>query len=437
MKSRFLKYITKNSLFDKKSKILLALSGGIDSICLADLLVTLNYDVEFAHCNFQLRGIESNQDQHFVKSLSIKYKVPYHTINFDTKEYALQHKVSHQMAARQQRYVWFEKIRSKVSADFIAIAHNSDDNIETFFINIIRGSGIKGLLGIKNKINFIVRPLMFSSRDDIVKYVTNNNLKYREDSSNSSDKYLRNNIRHNLIPLLKEMNPSIGKSISKELSILNNINSVYKEAIQKNLNKIIINENDRIIISKVKLLSLSPLDVYIYEIFSPYGFSDLKNISNTITKGSGKQFFSPTHKLLLDREYIFLSKIIEKETIEISLDSSVISIEIPIKMCFCVTHEVNYDDNINNAYLDFEKLQFPLTIRAWKNGDKFIPLGMICYKKLSDFFIDIKLSLLDKGKVYLLCSGKEIVWVIGYRIDDRYKVTSKTKKMYIAELLNN
>jgi tRNA(Ile)-lysidine synthase len=434
MKSRFLKYITENSLFDKKSKILLALSGGIDSICLADLLVTLNYDVEFAHCNFQLRGIESNQDQHFVKSLSMKYEVPYHTIDFDTKEYALQHKVSHQMAARDQRYVWFEKIRSEISADFIAIAHNSDDNIETFFINIIRGSGIKGLLGIKNKINFIVRPLMFSSRDEIIKYVTNNDLNYREDSSNSSDKYLRNKIRHNLIPLLKEMNPSIGKSISKELSILNNINSVYKETIHKNLNKIIINEDDRIIISKVKLLSLSPLDVYVYEIFSPYGFSDLINISNTITKGSGKQFFSPTHKLLFDREYIFLSKIIEKETIETSIDSSVISIEIPIKMCFCVTHEVDYNDNINNAYLDFEKLQFPLTIRAWKKGDKFIPLGMSCYKKLSDFFIDIKLSLLDKEKVYLLCSGKDIIWVIGYRIDDRYKVTSKTKKMYIAEL---
>jgi len=434
MKSRFLKYITENSLFDKKSKILLALSGGIDSICLADLLVTLNYDVEFAHCNFQLRGIESNQDQHFVKSLSMKYEVPYHTIDFDTKKYALQHKVSHQMAARDQRYVWFEKIRSEISADFIAIAHNSDDNIETFFINIIRGSGIKGLLGIKNKINFIVRPLMFSSRDEIIKYVTNNDLNYREDSSNSSDKYLRNKIRHNLIPLLKEMNPSIGKSISKELSILNNINSVYKETIHKNLNKIIINEDDRIIISKVKLLSLSPLDVYVYEIFSPYGFSDLRNISNTITKGSGKQFFSPTHKLLFDREYIFLSKIIEKETIETSIDSSVISIEIPIKMCFCVTHEVDYNDNINNAYLDFEKLQFPLTIRAWKKGDKFIPLGMSCYKKLSDFFIDIKLSLLDKEKVYLLCSGKDIIWVIGYRIDDRYKVTSKTKKMYIAEL---
>lgn len=434
MKSRFLKYITENSLFDKKSKILLALSGGIDSICLADLLVTLNYDVEFAHCNFQLRGIESNQDQHFVKSLSMKYEVPYHTIDFDTKEYALQHKVSHQMAARDQRYVWFEKIRSEISADFIAIAHNSDDNIETFFINIIRGSGIKGLLGIKNKINFIVRPLMFSSRDEIIKYVTNNDLNYREDSSNSSDKYLRNKIRHNLMPLLKEMNPSIGKSISKELSILNNINSVYKETIHKNLNKIIINEDDRIIISKVKLLSLSPLDVYVYEIFSPYGFSDLRNISNTITKGSGKQFFSPTHKLLFDREYIFLSKIIEKETIETSIDSSIISIEIPIKMCFCVTHEVDYNDNINNAYLDFEKLQFPLTIRAWKKGDKFIPLGMSCYKKLSDFFIDIKLSLLDKEKVYLLCSGKDIIWVIGYRIDDRYKVTSKTKKMYIAEL---
>tara|TARA_B110000263_G_scaffold244304_1_gene252140 strand:+ start:3978 stop:5288 length:1311 start_codon:yes stop_codon:yes gene_type:complete len=435
MRSRFLKYISENDLFDKNAKILLALSGGVDSVCLADILVKLNFNVEFAHCNFNLRGEESHEDQDFVKKLSVLYDVPFHTISFDTNKYASQHKMSHQMAAREQRYIWFEKIRSRISADFIAIAHNYDDNIETFFINIIRGTGIKGLLGIKNKNNFIVRPLMFADRDEIVRYVESNDLKYREDSSNSSDKYLRNNIRHNLIPLLKEMNPSIGKSISKEISILDNINRVYKKTIHKVLNEIIINENDRIRISKEELLSLSPLDVYIYEIFSPYGFSDIKSICNSINQDSGKQFFSSTHKLLIDREYIFLSKNNSKATIEASVDQSVINIDIPIKMYFSITNKISYNSNQSIACLDFDELDFPLKIRKWEFGDRFIPLGMNSYKKLSDFFVDLKLSLFEKEKVFLLCSGNEIIWVVGYRIDDRFKVTSKTKKMYIANLL--
>ena len=435
MRSKFLKYISENDLFDKNAKILLALSGGVDSVCLADILVKLNFNVEFAHCNFNLRGEESYEDQSFVKKLSVLYDVPFHTISFETDKYASEYKISHQMAAREQRYIWFEKIRSKISADFIAIAHNYDDNIETFFINIIRGSGIKGLLGIKNKNNFIVRPLMFADRDQIVRYVESNDLQYREDSSNSSDKYLRNNIRHNLIPLLKEMNPSIGKSISKEISILDNINSVYKKTINKVLNEIIINENDRIRISKEKLLFLSPLEVYIYEIFSPYGFSDIKSICNSINQDSGKQFFSSTHKLLIDREYIFLSKNNYKATIEVSVDQSVINIDIPIKMCFSITNEISYNSNQNIACFDFDKLDFPLKIRKWEFGDRFIPLGMNSYKKLSDFFVDLKLSLFEKEKVFLLCSGNKIIWVVGHRIDDRFKVTSKTKKMYIANLL--
>ena len=276
---------------------------------------------------------------------------------------------------------------------------------------------------------------MFADRDEIVRYVESNDLKYREDSSNSSDKYLRNNIRHNLIPLLKEMNPSIGKSISKEISILDNINSVYKKTIHKVLNEIIINENDRIRISKEELLSLSPLDVYIYEIFSPYGFSDIKSICNSINQDSGKQFFSSTHKLLIDREYIFLSKNNSKATIEASVDQSVINIDIPIKMYFSITNKISYNSNQSIACLDFDELDFPLKIRKWEFGDRFIPLGMNSYKKLSDFFVDLKLSLFEKEKVFLLCSGNEIIWVVGYRIDDRFKVTSKTKKMYIANLL--
>ena len=431
-----LKYINDNKLFDKKSKILLALSGGIDSICLADVLIKLGYNIEFAHCNFNLRGQESDDDQDFVKQLSLKYKIPFHTISFDTLDYAKKNKISVQMAARDQRYYWLEKIRININADFIAVAHNLDDNIETFFINIIRGSGIKGMLAIQNKYHFIVRPLMFSARNEIVAYVVSNDLKFREDSSNISDKYLRNNIRHNIIPLIKKINPSIGKTITKEISILTNINSIYKSVVDIVIKDFLETTERGFKIKIKKVNSLSPLKPYLYEIFSPYGFTDIGSIFDILAHSiSGKKILSNTHALLFDREYIFIENIEKKNNEEFQVSKDLFNIKKPLKIHFSFSESIVINKEKNIACFDFDKLNFPLKIRQWKPGDKFCPLGMGSFKKVSDFFIDIKLDVFSKEKVFLMCSGMKIIWVIGYRIDDRFKITSKTKKMYIANLL--
>ena len=431
-----LKYINENKLFDKKSKILLALSGGIDSVCLADILFRLGYNMEFAHCNFNLRGQESNDDTYFVKQLSLKYKIPFHTVSFDTADYAIKNKISVQMAAREQRYYWLEKIRTDIAADFIAVAHNSDDNIETFFINIIRGSGIKGMLGIQNKYNFIVRPLMFSARKEIASYVDVNGLKFREDSSNMSNTYLRNNIRHNIIPLIKEINPSIGKTITKEISILGNINSIYQSVMDHAINDVLETTENGFRIQIKKIDSLLPLKPYLYEIFSPYGFTDVQKIYDILECAkSGKKILSNTHTLLFDREYIFIENLKKIHTCEFKVKKNLLNMKSPLKISFSSSERILINKENSIACFDFDKLDFPLKIRKWKPGDKFCPLGMSSYKRLSDFFIDIKLDVFSKEKVFLLCSGMKIIWVVGYRIDDRFKVTSKTKKMYIANLL--
>jgi tRNA(Ile)-lysidine synthase len=431
-----LQYINENKLFDKNSKILLALSGGVDSVCLADLLFRLGYNMEFAHCNFNLRGQESEDDQDFVEQLSLKYKTPFHTVSFDTIDYAKKNKISIQMAAREQRYYWLEKIRTNINADFIAVAHNLDDNIETFFINIIRGSGIKGMLAIQNKYHFIVRPLMFSTRNEIVAYVVSNDLKFREDSSNISDKYLRNNIRHNIIPLIKNINPSIGKTITKEISVLTNINSIYKSNVDHAIKDILETTEKGFKIHIKKINSLSPLKPYLYEIFSSYGFTDIESIYDILECSiSGKKVFSNSHILLFDREYIFIENIEKKNNEEFQVPRDLSNIKRPLKINFSFSESVLINKEKNIACFDFDKLKFPLKIRKWQLGDKFCPLGMSSFKKLSDFFIDIKLDIFSKEKVFLLCSGMKIIWVVGYRIDDRFKVTSKTKKMYIANLL--
>jgi len=437
MKSNFLEYIDHNYLFRKDSKIVLAISGGIDSICLADLLIRSGYNIEFAHCNFNLRGKESDEDLAFVQQLATKYTVPFHTTSFSTNQYATEEKISLQMAAREQRYAWLEKIRKNISADYIAVAHNYDDNIETFLINIIRGTGIKGMLGINNKNKYVVRPLIFATRDMIVNYVNKYSLEYREDSSNISDKYLRNNIRHNLVPLLKEMNPSISKTISREIDILDKVYYIYKNSIQSDLDRIITKHKAGFKILKNHLAALSPPEVYIYEVFHKYGFNDIESIAKAINKGSGLRFFSSSHQLLIDREYLFLEPIDDSIQESCCIEKNIACIDSPLKMQFAISDLLSYDANQDIAYLDKDKLIFPLKIRKWEDGDKFIPLGMDSFKKISDFFIDIKLDVFSKEKVFILCSGKDIVWIIGYRIDDRYKITSKTKKTYIATLLKD
>ena len=433
MKNKVQQFITEKSLFIREDKLILGISGGADSVCLMHVFLELGYSFELAHCNFNLRGEESDADEYFVKDLAKKYQLKIHVKQFDTLVYAAENKISTQMAARDLRYAWFEKLRIKSSAKYLAIAHHANDDVETFFINLVRGSGLKGFLGIKEKNNAIVRPLLSVSRLEIEQYLKDRGLVFREDSSNASVKYLRNKIRHELIPLLAQMNPSIQQTVKDEMRILEGVAQIYASKVEE-VRKDLTQEKNGIVQLEISaLLALNPLHSYLYELLSAYGFYAVEAISKALQGQSGKQFFSSTHQLVVDRENIFIS-LLNKENEVFEITEKTISLVHPLVINFKVIADktIIYDNNI--AQLDVEKLKFPLTLRKWKEGDKFMPLGMKKFKKLSDFFIDSKFSIIDKQEQWLLCSGVDIVWVLGCRIDERYKLESNTKKVYIAQL---
>jgi tRNA(Ile)-lysidine synthase len=433
MKNKVQQFITEKSLFKREDKLILGISGGADSVCLMHVFLELGYSFELAHCNFNLRGEESDADEYFVKDLAKKYQLKIHVKQFDTLVYAAENKISTQMAARDLRYAWFEKLRIKLNAKYLAIAHHTNDDVETFFINLVRGSGLKGFLGIKEKNNAIVRPLLSVSRLEIEQYLKDRGLVFREDSSNASVKYLRNKIRHELIPLLAQMNPSIQQTVKDEMRILEGVAQIYASKVEE-VRKDLTQEKNGIVQLEISaLLALNPLHSYLYELLSAYGFYAVEAISKALQGQSGKQFFSSTHQLVVDRENIFIS-LLNKENEVFEITEKTISLVHPLVINFKVIADktIIYDNNI--AQLDVDKLKFPLTLRKWKEGDKFMPLGMKKFKKLSDFFIDSKFSIIDKQEQWLLCSGVDIVWVLGCRIDERYKLESNTKKVYIAQL---
>ena len=433
MKNKVQHFITEKSLFKREDKLILGISGGADSVCLMHILLALGYSFELAHCNFNLRGEESDADEYFVKELAKKHQLKIHVKQFDTLAYADENKISTQMAARDLRYAWFDKLLIKSSAKYLAIAHHANDDVETFFINLVRGSGLKGFLGIKEKNNAIVRPLLEVSRLEIKHFLQVRGLFFRDDSSNISVKYLRNKIRHELMPLLSEMNPSIQQTVKDEMRILEGVAQIYVSKVEE-VRKDLIQEKNGIVQFEISaLLELNPLHNYLYELLAPYGFYTVKVISKALQGQSGKQFFSATHQLVVDRENILIS-LLNKENEVFEIPEKTTSLIHPLELKFKVTANktIIYDNDI--AQLDAEKLKFPLTLRKWKEGDKFKPLGMKKFKKLSDFFIDNKFSIIDKQEQWLLCSGVDIVWVLGCRIDERYKLESNTKKVYIAQL---
>jgi tRNA(Ile)-lysidine synthase len=429
------KFIDKKSLCKSDNKLLVAISGGADSVALFLCLNELNYDVDLAHCNFNLRGDESDNDEEFVKQLADKFGVRLHLKSFDTQKYADENKVSIQMAARDLRYKWFNELLVDNNLNYIAVGHHKNDDVETFFINLTRGSGLKGLLGIKTKNNNIIRPLLCVSRLEIEAYLSAVKQSFREDSSNKSVKYLRNKIRYELIPLLTEMNPNIQETISNEIEILEGVFQVFEEQIESKRKEILQNENGIFKLKITDVQKLNPLNIYLYEFLNPYGFSEVNQIIKALNTQSGKQFFSKTYQLNIDREYILISKI-SKENVSFEILENQHKISTPFTMELSKSIDRTVSKDRVKAKLDFDKLQFPLVLRKWKKGDKFMPLGMRTFKKLSDFFIDEKYSLIAKQQQWILCSADDIIWIVGDRIDDRFKITPQTKNVYIAELLN-
>jgi len=439
MLQAFKAYIAKEKLFLPGQRILLAISGGIDSVAMAELFFRAKVPFGIAHCNFQLRDEDSDKDEVFVKDLARKFKVPLYCKRFFTTDYADEHRLSTQMAARELRYKWFEEIREKEKFDYIATAHHLDDQAETFFINMMRSTGIAGFHGILPKQGKVVRPLLFASREHIVLFVKTNHLIYREDRSNQETKYLRNKIRHELIPVLSEMNPDFKKILTENIFRIREAERIFRESVENMRNLIVIKEKDRILLSLKELMKLDPRATYLYEFLSPFGFkfAVVSDITRALEEEPGRQFFSPTHRVIKDRNNLIITHVkpgtrINIDTNEYTIPDHTSCLEEPIPLTLKIipkSQEFQIDPSPSTANLDLHKLTYPLKIRKWRSGDHFYPFGRNHKKKLSDFFTDQKFSIADKENCWLLCSGEKIVWIAGHRIDNRFRVTPKTKEV--------
>lgn len=448
MQTAFEKHINKNLPFLKDKKLLVAISGGIDSIVLTHLLHKLKFDISLAHCNFMLRGKESNKDEQFVKELGEELAIPTYAIQFNTKNYAEEKGLSTQMAARELRYNWFQELSKEHQLDYIITAHQKDDVIETFLINLTRGTGLNGLTGIPEVNKNVVRPLLPFNRNDILVHATRRKLQWREDSTNSSIKYVRNKIRHKVVPFLKEINPTLLDTFSRTLENLKGSQQIINDRINEIKEKVVTVTDEAIYFEISELKKLSNPKVYLYELLQDYSFTEWDDVTNLLDSQTGKQVYSSTHRLLKNRDTLILSKIKDSEQIEpFEVPENTSKIKKPIKLKFKKV-DVPFDTKNHSTkvfgelilekpgtiLIDYDKLVFPLTIRKWQKGDAFYPIGLNGKKKLSKFFKDEKLSLIEKENTWLLCSNNEIVWVIGKRLDNRFKVSKTTSAILKIKL---
>jgi len=440
MIQRFIKYISDNHLFNQADTILVGVSGGIDSVVLLDLLDKAGFPVAIAHCNFRLRGKESDGDERLVSELARKYDAPIFKTSFETADYAQENKISIEMAARDLRYQWFETIRSTHHFDCIAVAHHRDDQLETFFLNLARGTGLSGLTGMKPVNGKIVRPLLFASRDEIEKYRHENFLDFREDSSNQSLDYQRNKIRHTLLPVMDTLNPSFRDGLIKTMGYLDDVSKICDQAIQQTWERVAVRKGTDYLVSIAELKLLDPLPTYLFEFLKSFGFNSqvVADIVASLDGISGKQFVSQTHRLVHDRDLLILAPLQTENRKLFYLEEGMKELAFPVHLKISVSgksDKFKITDSRFVACIDRDHIQFPLLIRRWKKGDYFKPLGMNGFKKISDFFIDSKLSLPEKENVWILANGEQVVWIIGHRLDDRYKITPGTQNIIKLEIV--
>ncbi|GHT29616.1 tRNA(Ile)-lysidine synthase [Bacteroidia bacterium] len=434
-------YINKHQLLEKERLVIVGLSGGADSVALLSVLVQLGYHCLAAHCNFHLRGDESDRDEAFARQFVHTLNVSFYAKDFDTLKYASEHHLSTEMAARELRYGWFEKLRQETDAQAIAVAHHRDDQAETVLMNLMRGSGIHGMRGIRPQNDYIVRPLLAVGREEILAWLKGEGLTYVTDSTNLSDVYMRNFIRLRILPLMEKLNPSAKQAIARTATQLSSVEAIYQSVIEKAKAKV-ITDNNRLSINEL-LLYPSP-ETILYELLLPFQFTRqvAEDIFLALENESGKIFYSSTHRLVKDRDSLLLSPLesenqpdgcliteLEGEIVygnsKLSFRKVAVDVDFRLQMA------------MDTAYIDFDKLCFPLLLRTWQAGDWFIPFGMKGRKKLSDYFIDQKYSLLAKEQALLLCSSEEIVWVVGQRVDDRFKIEKSTKNALIIKFSHN
>jgi tRNA(Ile)-lysidine synthase len=432
---KFTGFIKKENLFQPKDKLLLAVSGGVDSVVLCELCKQAGYDFVIAHCNFQLRGEESKRDEEYVSELAKKNNVEIFVKRFETERYAEENKISIQVAARELRYEWFNSLINQSTnqqINYIVTAHHANDNIETLLINFFKGTGINGLRGILPKHGKIIRPLLFSKKEELLEFAKEHALKYVEDSSNASDKYTRNYFRNQLIPSIQKVFPQAEDNLLDSIERFRDIEMLYQQSIELHKKKLLEKKGNEIHIPVLKLLKSEPLTTIIYEIIKDFGFTSNQTDEaiKLLNSDSGKYVQSVSHRIIRNRKWLIISPADTAVAENILIEEVDKTVQFPkgkMKFATLATHNSQLTSDNSIAYLDADEITFPLLLRKWKQGDYFYPLGMNKKKKLSKLFIDQKLSLTDKENAWVLEMNKKIIWVVGKRIDDRFKITPKTK----------
>lgn len=445
----FEQYIKQQNLFNTKDKLLLAVSGGVDSVVLCELCRRAGFDFFIAHCNFQLRAAESERDENFVRELGKKYAVEVFVKKFDTEKYAADNKCSIQVAARELRYAWFDEILNDVKNNFVSktgkqpatvvwllTAHHANDNIETLLLNFFKGTGISGLHGILPKQKNICRPLLFAKKETLLAFANENQLPFVEDSSNASNKYARNYFRNELIPGLQKVFPQVEENLLDNIERFSEIEVAYLQFINQQKKGLMENKGNEVHIPVLKLLKAKPLKSIVFEIIKDFGFTahQTGEVIGLLTSESGKYIPSASHRIIKNRNWLIISPNKSTEAINILVEETSKKIKFqPGTISFDIITSDKFSGHIQTAnyiaQLDAGEIKFPLLLRKWKAGDYFYPLGMNRKKKLSRFFIDQKLSITQKENTWVLEMDKKIIWVVGMRIDNRFKVKSNTKKI--------
>jgi tRNA(Ile)-lysidine synthase len=433
---QFRAFIDREKLFSPKDKLLLAVSGGIDSVVLCELCKQAGFDFTIAHCNFKLRGEESERDAAFVQQLALKYAVPFLVKEFNTEEYAVQNKLSIQEAARKLRYEWFETLTPKgvLWTTHLLTAHHLDDNIETMLMYFFRGTGIQGLKGMLPKQGSVIRPLLFAIRAAIKEFAEEQALNWVEDSSNASDKYSRNYIRHQVVPLLQQIYPGVDGNLAENLHRFADTALLYQQAIDHHKKKLLEIKGEEIHIPVLKLQKSIPLYSIVYEIIKDAGFTAQQTgeVIGLLTSESGKYVQSSSHRIIRNRNWLIIAALQSAQAKTILIEEKDTRLSFAQgNLQLAILSAADYTLKTENATacIDAALVSFPLLLRPWKQGDYFYPLGMKKKKKLARFFIDQKLSRTDKEKVWVIEMNKKIVWVVGMRIDDRFKITNATRQV--------
>lgn len=428
MKQTVHAYIEQNKLLNPDGKVIVALSGGADSVALLHILLSLHYECVAAHCNFHLRGEESERDEQFVRSLCGEWRVPLHVRQFDTEAYARANRLSIEMAARDLRYAWFKELAAQVQAQAVAVAHHADDQAETVLMNLVRGAGLRGMCGIPTRNGIVVRPLLCCTRQGIEDYLRTKQIPFVTDSTNAQTDYKRNKFRHIILPALEQINPGIRQTLAEERDHFAGYRQIVQAYMEQAAARIVREKDGRLHIDTACLLREPAPETVLYELLSPYGFNATQTgqLHAALEGTPGKRFESATHYAIKDRTEIIIGRRTDS-------GQAAPGIDISIRPRRATEQFPAADAEV--AFFDADKLRGPLSVRHWQAGDVFRPIGLKGKKKISDFFTDCKLDVQQKQAVWLLLSGAEVAWVAGHRIDERFKVGAGTTRVAEVRLV--